>query len=247
MSHTSDPTAQMTTAVASPRASRDNTPLRPIPLPFHIPSTSHALATPPGCNYIQVNHLHYHTPPGYTAWLTTTPPHRASSAPPPIDFIVDDDLPPLQVTPPQRDPSPPPTSINATCHRCGHVRDIVYVCHRLNPPLLERPLKQCTFKFCENCLKQLINKSQHVLLPSISAVNGWKQYYESRGDDDWCCPRCHLFCDCLKCMKIKLPERVTNSPLKPCRRKDKVHSLMFDDCEIMETAPAAKVRRHERR
>lgn len=215
------------------------------PQQFPISSTSHALATPPGYSYIQVNH-HYNTPPGLS-WLSTTP-QRAASAPP------CEDLPPLEDTPPRREPSPadtepPQPSINATCHRCDHRREVVYLCHRLDPPLLYNNVKRCTLKFCDPCLKQLINKTQHVLLPSISAVDGWRQYYQSRNDNDWCCPRCHLFCDCSRCMKVKLPQPVTDSPLKPRpkNKMSKVHQLLFADGEPMNTEPTSKVRRHQRR
>jgi hypothetical protein len=229
-----------TQSTATPRyQTLFGTPTQPhlIPLPFPISSTFPAPTTPPGYN-IQVNHHYYPTPPRYSSWLTTTPPHRASSAPP--VQVIEDELPPLQVTPPQREPSPQP-SINATCHRCDHRREVVYLCHRLNPPLLINAVKRCSFKFCEPCLKQLINKTQHVLLPNM---DGWREYYQSRNDDDWCCPRCHLFCDCTRCMKVKLPQPVTDSPSKPRAKISRVHQLLFDD---MDTAPTSKVRRHERR
>lgn len=230
-------------AITTPvTASRDLGRSIPTPPQYPTSSLSHLPVTPPGYSYIQINH-HYHTPPGYSSWLTTTPERPASAPPAPVT-LIEDELPPLQGTPPR--PEPPP--LNATCHKCEHRREQVYPCHRINPPPVMRQMDRCVLKFCDNCLRQLILKSQHVLLPSIAAVNGWKAYYESRVDDDWCCPRCHLFCDCTRCMEVKLPERAVKDVLKACRKMNRVHQLVLDDNneKKMETTPSVKVRRHEK-
>lgn len=205
-------------------------PLLLSPLTYHNSNIYPNAVTPPACNFIQVHH-HYHTPPGYSSWLAESPP-RASSAPPIIE-----DLPPLADTPPRIEAP----ALDATCHHCLHRREKVYPCHRTNPPPITKQMSRCTLKFCDNCLKQLIVKSYHVLLPSIAAANGWKAYYESRSDDDWCCPRCHLFCDCNRCMAVKLPEQFIDEPLKASKKRQ---HILFDDNEKMNTTPTVKVRRH---
>lgn len=86
----------------------------------------------------------------------------------------------------------------ATCHGCRHKKPL-YRCHNVNPPTATHKMTNCAFGFCESCIDRMAFKTQHVHLPSIGAVGGWKKYKADINTSTWCCPRCHGFCTCAQC------------------------------------------------